>query len=465
MILLFLIAAVASVLLISLSRNRREAKGGAALFFGVQLLTAVALLVFGLGDTQLKFLTFDAMGSVFFLLMALIAGLSFIHSDRYLDTESLREYRYYNIALVLLCVSAGGVYLSNNLAVTWIFLEATTLSAAGLVYHRRNSRSLEATWKYIFVCSTGIAMAYLGILLLSISSSGGDLSYRSLAEVVVHGDPLYLKIAFLFILAGYSCKLEIFPLYKIGVDANLAAPTPASAVISTVIVNAGFVAIFRVTSMLKATQVGGWVSSVLILAGLFSLLIAALYIRRTNNYKRFFAYSTIENSGLAVIGLGIGGVGAFAAIFHMIFHSLLKSGMFLQVAQIGKIYGNYRINRIGDYMKVDRRGAVNILLGTIGLTALPPSALFISEVMIFRQMIVGGKWWMAMIVVLLLCIIMYTFVRRILRLCFNPGVRRQVNPGAAYAFTTWSVMAIIVASMILGTLQPDFLVNFINSMI
>lgn len=367
---------------------------------------------------------------------------------------------------MLLCVSATGVYFANNIAVTWIFLEATTLCTAGLVYHRRNTRSLEATWKYIFICSLGIAVAYLGILLLSTVTAGGELSYANLARTVASGNPLYLKIAFLFILVGYSCKMEVFPLYTIGVDANFAAPAPASAVISTVLVNAGFVSFFRVYRVAAASPVYEWFSHVLILAGLISLLIAGVYLRRTNNYKRFLAYSTVECMGLSVVGLGVGGIGIFAALLQVIAHALIKSGMFVQMAQVGKVYGTYRMNRIGGYIDVNRTGAVALLLGGMSLLAFPPSVLFVSEMMILRQVIESGRWWLLVLLALLLCFVMFSFCSRILKLCYKPVGNPLPMPSLRiHLGLTWCGLLLIAGASVLGIVQPPFLIKFINAVI
>lgn len=246
MMFIFLLISLAIVGFVALAAQHRTVRIFAAFYYLVQAGFAVAVIPFRIGEVESQFFTFDLLGAIFFVLMAVISAVAFVQSNFYLDRETLRQFKLYNISLMLLCVSATGVYFANNIAVTWIFLEATTLCTAGLVYHRRNTRSLEATWKYIFICSLGIAVAYLGILLLSTVTAGGELSYANLARTVASGNPLYLKIAFLFILVGYSCKMEVFPLYTIGVDANFAAPAPASAVISTVLVNAGFVSLFRV---------------------------------------------------------------------------------------------------------------------------------------------------------------------------------------------------------------------------
>ena len=465
MMLWYLIIAAVLALFVGLTEERSTARLFASFFYIVQLAFGVVAVTMHPGVTSSLFFTFDMLGMAFFVLMSVVSAVAFFQSNRYLDTESLHQYKIYNVSLILLCASAAAVYFANHIAVTWVFLEMTTLCTAGLVYHRRNTRSLEATWKYIFVCSTGIAMAYLGILLLGTVAREGDMSYDSLMQAVAAGNPLYLKIAFLFILVGYSCKMEIFPLYTIGVDANFAAPTPASAVISTVLVNAGFVSVFRVYKIISASPVYEWMSAVLIIAGLISVLIGAVYLRRTNNYKRFFSYSTVENMGIAAVGLGVGGVGVFAAVFHVLAHTLIKSGLFFNMAQIGKIYGTYRINRIGNYVSVNKLGSVSIILGTVSLLAFPPSALFISELMILKQIIAEGKWWLLVVLVLLLCFVTYSLCYRVMQLCFKPvGVKNRKLPPVS-PVVTWSGFLLIALSVVLGIVQPPQLIHFINTII
>ena len=296
------------------------------------------------------FFTFDQAGTLFYILLGVVATFVLIHSQEYLKEDTLNDYRKYFALLIPLTTSITGVYFANNIAVTWILLETTTLCSAGILYHRHSAQTLEATWKYLFVCSTGIAIAYLGILLLCAAASNSSLSYNELAQLIVHGNPLYLKAAFLLILTGYSCKMEIFPLYTIGVDANFAAPAPASALISTGLVNAGFLAIFRIYRLFAHTAVFEWVQHVMLIIGVLSLGVGALFLRRTNNYKRFLSYSTVENMGIVAIGLGVGGIGVWAALFHVVCHTLIKSSLFLQIAVVRQVYNGYRINRLGDYI-------------------------------------------------------------------------------------------------------------------
>lgn len=451
---IYFILSLAGAALALAARNKRFIAGVGLLFHAVQFGLAGLLVRGGLaGQSSALFFRFDTPGTLFYVLLCVVGAFVFVHSKAYLKDNSLKEYRLYFFLLMLLQTAITGVYFSDNIAVTWIFLEATTLCAAGIIYHRRTAQTLEATWKYIFVCSTGIAMAYLGILLLCSVAEGGSLSYGALTERLQSGNPLYLKIAFLLILSGYSCKMEIFPLYTIGVDANFAAPSPASALISTGLVNAGFLAIFRIYRMLAGTGIFDWARSVLLIVGLLSLAIGALFLRRTNNYKRFLSYSTVENMGIVAIGLGIGGIGIWAALFHAACHTLIKSSLFLQMAVVRQVYNGYRINRLGDYLAINKVGAVGLLLGTVVVLAFPPSPLFLSELMVFRGIFSAGKWWLAVVMLLLLCIVVYSICSRIIKLCYQPN-QDELHPSQVDRALSWSALTLLIAAMVLGLWQP-----------
>ena len=443
------------------ARNERHLLISGVLFYAVQVLFAVWILAGAFGATSLGVFQYDDAGTLFFILLTVVSAFVFAHSESYLHGGDLRQMRTYSALLLLLTTAIAGAYFAANLAVTWIFLEATTLCSAGLIYYRRTAQALEAAWKYLFVCSTGIAMAYLGILLLAAATKCESLSYEAVAAAAPGSNVLYLKTAFLLILCGYSCKMELFPLYPVGVDANFAAPAPASALISTGVVNAGFLAVLRVYKILAQTEAFPWVRSVLLLTGVLSLIIGALFLRRTNNYKRFLSYSTVENMGIAAIGLGIDGFGVWAAVFHVVCHTLIKSSLFLQIAVVRQVYNSYRINRIGDYIHINRVGAVGLILGMVVVMAFPPSPLFLSEVAILREVIAGGKWWLACALLLLLCIVIYSFCVRVLRLCYQPN-QDELHLSKADRKRSWSALVLLLAATIAGIWQPGFLVSMID---
>ena len=436
---------------------------------GCFFLTQVAgiALILALKHTDVVMLSIfrtDTLAILFHILMTAVLGFTLIHSSSYLRAEevSTRSYKAYYTLLMLLAVAITCVYYSDNLAITWVFLELTTICSAGIIYHREFKLSLEATWKYIFVCSTGIAMAYLGILLLSTVAEHGALDYASLKAVIANGNPLYLKVAFLLMIVGYSCKMEIFPLYTVGVDANYAAPAPASAFISTALVNAGFVSIFRIYDLYASTgEVFEWARHTLILIGILSLAVGAMFLRRTNNYKRFLSYSTVENMGIVVIGMGIGGVALWAAVLHVVCHTFVKSSMFFQVGIMRHIYDSYSINRIGNYMSINRVGAIGFILGTLVLLAFPPSPLFLSEVMIFKGIISNGSWWLLIAMLLLMCVVIYSIWSRTLRLGYHSN-QDELHLSEVNRRLSYSAAVLLIVAIAIGIWMPESLKSAID---
>ena len=460
-ILVSLIFAIAPLLV----KSERATRILAGCFFLTQV-AGIALII-ALRHTDMVMLSIfrtDTLAVLFHMLMTAVLGFTLIHSSSYLRAEevSTRSYKAYYTLLMLLAVAITCVYYSDNLAMTWVFLELTTICSAGIIYHREFKLSLEATWKYIFVCSTGIAMAYLGILLLSTVAEHGALDYSALKEVIANGNPLYLKVAFLLMIVGYSCKMEIFPLYTVGVDANYAAPAPASAFISTALVNAGFVSIFRIYDLYASTgEVFEWARHTLILIGILSLAVGAMFLRRTNNYKRFLSYSTVENMGIVVIGMGIGGVALWAAVLHVICHTFIKSSMFFQVGIMRHIYDSYSINRIGNYMSINRVGAIGFIIGTLALLAFPPSPLFLSEVMIFSEIISEGSWWLLIAMLLLMCVVIYSIWSRTLRLGYHSN-QDELHLSEVNRRLSYSAAVLLVVAIAIGIWMPEPLKNAID---
>lgn len=466
MILLYFILALASAPLIFACKSKEGIARVAALFFAAQVLFAV-YVGFHKDVTELQFFTYDALGILFFSLLSLLAPITLWHSYVYLHEETVWQCKLYYAAFVVLSAAISGAYFSNNITMSWVLIELTTLSAAILIYNRRTPRALEATWKYIFVCSTGIAIAYLGILFLSLLLKGDmelNMSYENLARAVnAAQNPLYLKLAFLFILVGYSTKMELFPMYTIGIDANHSTPSPMSAFISTALVNLGFVSIFRVYLIMASSSIFEWMQGVMIIAGTLSLLIAAIYLRRIKNAKRFLAYSTVENMGIIAIALGLGGLGYVAAIFHALMHGLIKSTAFYQLSQIGRAYNSYNIFRMGRYFSVNPLGATVLLLVLVGLIAVPPSSLFISEVMTFSALAASGRWVYFVIIAALLCTIIYSLCTRLLYICYHPTVAAaKVDMSVFNRKLTFVQLGLLLLSFFFCFYQPKWFMLLIE---
>ena len=339
-----------------------------------------------------------------------------------------------------------------------------------LIYHDRTGITLEATWKYVFICSVGIALANLGILFLGFIYGREDatsLSFTSLAVIINQADPMYLKIAFLLVLIGFSTKMGLSPMHTVTIDAHSVAPPPVSALISTTLMNVGFLAIFRVYTLFSSSTILPFMNSVLILAGVFSLLIAAGFMLKAKQLKRMLAYSSLENMGLVAIAIGVGGTGYYAALLLLVLHSLAKSSLFYQMGQLSRVLHTFKLDDCGRYMKLYPAGAMVLILGMICILAIPPSGLFITEFMISNGLVNNGQWFVLIVSIVLLCFVVYAMTTRFMHIIFsNP--RQEVDlmePGKVSPVETISQFVFLGLVMLIFFYQPRFLADLINQSI
>jgi hydrogenase-4 component F len=431
-------------------------------FAGVFVVIQVLFSIYAFVNRDLivmHYFTFDALSLIFLIILSFISVATYMHSITYLKDAGRWNQSLFYFSFIVLNVALTGVYTSNNAIVTWIFIELTTLSAAGLINHNRNMNSLEATWKYVFICSVGIALAYIGILFAS-STAGTtystDMSFAGLQETFKHTNPLYLKMAFLLILAGYSSKLEVFPLYTIGIDANYAAPAPVSAFMSTVLVNGGFVAFVRIFMTMSGTSIADWMNHVLVITGILSLLVSAIYMQKVKNLKRLFAYSTVEHMGLVLIALSFGKIGIYIALFQISLHSFIKSGLFYQSGILHQVLRSYKFQKTGGYLNLNPPGAIILLTGVVLVAAIPPSGLFISELLLFKEL-GNGHWLLFVVVALLLSFIFYGIFTKNSMVLFGehtPGVARPIKVPFRDYITQLIFFAIVIMSCFY---IPDFI--------
>ena len=345
-----------------------------------------------INTTELHYFTADGLAVLLLITLCIISIPAMYHSYVFLskNQENARHRAIYFGAMVMLLTAISAAYLANHIAVTWIFVELTTLSASALIYHRRNNRSLEGTWKYVFVCAISITLVFIGILFLSFTlqqEGTDDLSFAVLLKKAPELNLFWLKLAFIFIFTGFTAKLGLVPMYTAGIDAKDKAPSPAGALLSSVLLNVGFVGIFRFYIIVAHSPIQSWASHVILIAAVLSIFVATVYMTKVKNIKRMFAYSSIEHMGIVMLGIVAGGVGYYGAVLHIVLHAFLKSSLFFQMGQIYRVYKSKSIYDVGNYFKYNLTGSMVMLLGFFFATAMPPSGLFISEFMIFRALI------------------------------------------------------------------------------
>lgn len=378
-----------------------------------------------LNTIELEYFKPDSLGMLLLFALCIVSLPAFYHGYRYMVThnETPHSRGLFFAAMVLLISACSMAYISNHIAVTWIFVEITTLSASALIYHHRNLKALEGVWKYVFICAISISFIYIGILFLSLAMKEAGIEDMSFDSIREHYDLLnlfWLKLSFLFIFTGFTAKMGLVPMYTAGIDAKDKAPAPAGALFSSILMNMGFVGIYRIYAVVSHTEIQHWASIIIIISALLSIFVATVYMTHIKNIKRMFAYSSIEHMGIVMLGLAVGGIGVYAAILHIILHTFIKPGLFFQFNQIYRVYQSKSIYDVGHYFKYNKPGAIVILLAFISATAMPPSGLFISEFMIFQSLFEAHQFTILVIVLILLTMIIYGFGSNIFKLLFIP---------------------------------------------
>ncbi len=439
------------------------------LYVGVLVMLGISLSGH-IGDTYGEFFFADRLGMIFFVVLIIVSLFSAIHYLKFVKDRDVvaSTVALHNAGTIFFTGAIVGVLFTSHFGTLWAFMEATTLGASVLIYHNRNQSSLEATWKYLFVCSIGIAIAFAGILFLGLAAHKvGHIDFTFVAIKAEAGrlNPVWLQACFLLVLTGFSVKMGLVPLFNVDIDAKDASPSQVGASLSSVLMNAGFVAIYRFYDAFSGTAILPWMNKLLMITGMVSLFFAAAYLLKVKNIKRLFAYSSMEHASLVIIAFSCGGVGYFAAVLHLIMHSFAKSSLFFQVSQMHRIYGSKMDDEIGSYLRVNPLGGLVLLLGFLSIIAMPPSGMLITELMMFQALVAKNFWWLAVLILILVLAIIYGLAVRLLGIIFLKKPLAKINTSGASPYESILQLGLILAVFYIGLFRPDFIVRNIEQAI
>ncbi len=338
----------------------------------------------------------DALAAVMLIVIGAVSSLAIWASINYLDVElgrghtTARRARQYGVLVNVFITAMTLAVIANNLGVMWVAVEATTVATAFLVGHRRTRTSLEATWKYVIICSVGIALAFLGTVLLYYASlhagaTAGALDIDALTARAGSLDPGVTRLAAALLLLGYGTKVGLAPFHTWLADAHSEAPAPVSALMSGVLLSVAFSVLLRVKSVIDIALGPTFLRVGLITVGLLTLLIAGSLLILQRDYKRMLAYSSLENMGLLAIAAAAGSRLAIAALLlHVLAHGLGKSVLFIAAGQLQLAHDSTTIADVTGVLRRSPLLGFSLGAGFVAILGLPPFALFASEIAIAR---------------------------------------------------------------------------------
>lgn len=370
------------------------------------------------------FVYVDGLSAFFLLTIAIVVVLASLGSAAYIQAEedtgalSPLQVRLYFVffgvfaSLMLASLSTG------NLGMLFVLVEGSTLASAVLVGLEARATSLEAAWKYVIISSLGVTIALVGTLFLFYSGVGLNLAdnlrltwpylYQHAGELT-HSS---LRLAFLLAVIGYGTKVGLAPMHTWLPDAHSEAPSPASAMLSAALLNTGMYAIIRFLAIARIGLGDSYVRTVMLVIGFLSVAIGVLFMVRKGNFKRLFAYSSVEHMGIIAIALGFGGtLGMYGAMLHTLNHAIGKSVLFLSSGGIVLGYRSRESDDVHGVLTAMPLTGTALLLGSVAVLGSPPFGLFLSELTILRGGFASSHGLLALLLLLFLVIAFIAFTR------------------------------------------------------
>ena len=338
---------------------------------------------------------FDPLARAVLPVVSLLFLVCAAYAVSYLRIRSERPNRVFvaMLLIVLGLLSAG--HQARHLGLLWIATEAVTLATVPLLHFNGTPRAFEATWKYLLVGGTGIALSLLGSFCLGYASlHGGGVGNLTFTALTAQGAglsrPLVLT-AWVLLLVGYGTKMGLAPMHTWKPDAYGEAPGIVGAILAGGVTTVAFTAILRVRAVVGAAGEGHIADRTLLVIGLFSMLVSALFLLGTRDFKRMLAYSSVEHMGILSIGAALGGAGVAAALFHVWSNGLTKGSLFLSAGNIRRAAGSPSMDDVRGMSVLTPRSAAIFVAGMFAVTALPPFAPFFSELLVLRAALASGQ--------------------------------------------------------------------------
>jgi len=346
------------------------------------------------------------------------------------------------------------VSVSYHMGLLWVAIETTTLFSAPLISFHRNWETLEATWKYLLVCSVGIALALMGTFFLAIAAHD---AHTLLLPAILNGASSlslnWLKLSVIFLFVGYGCKMGLAPMHSWKPKAYGHATGMVTVLMAGGLTQCSFLALIRVSQICYKSGLSDFYASILIFTGILSLVVPAIFLLGEKNIKRSFAFSSVEHMGLLVLGLGLGGVGIFGALFHMINNALAKVVMFLTAGSMAQKYGSSNAHEVRGVIHIYPVTCVFLLLGLLAGTGMFPFATFHSELLIINAAIITKHYTLAGIIILCLAVIFIGIARLVLEFVYGkptePVLAKKEN-----LFINITIASAAVMLLVLGLWMP-----------
>jgi hydrogenase-4 component F len=381
------------------------------------LLAAIALARGGEPALRGQWYLIDGASGVLLAVIAIVGLCSALVSPTYLRTggrswtTAARSRSVYYAALFLFWAALLAVPIVGNLVAAWLTVEATTAASALLVAFSGRRDALEAGWKYLLLTTLGLSVAFLGIIVLAIGQANAGhhdlhaLDWYAL-QAAAHSMPADpTLIAFVLLLAGLATKIGWAPVHNWLPDAHSEAPPPISALLSAALLPSVLLIAWRVKEILQPSVGAGTTHAVFIAFGLTSMIVAVPFLWRSLPWKRLLAYSSLEHMGIIGLGIGFGTPLAIAGVvLHVAGHALAKALGFYAALPLLRIQPKAASQAPTGVASDSPATATAMGVSLVALSGLPPSPLFLSELLILLGGLAAGDLLVSVVALIALAL-------------------------------------------------------------
>jgi hydrogenase-4 component F len=414
--------------------------------------------------SYLGYLRVDAVSAIFLLATGFLYAAVAVYSVGYMKGHHDRRFF---AGLNLFAWAMLAAPMMSSLALLWIAVEVTTIISALLVAIEDTDGAAEAAWKYVLIASAGLGLALLATVFAYVAGAQVlgqhyNLALQPLVEAGAGLPHTPVRLAFLLALLGYGTKMGLFPVHTWLPDAHSEAPTPVSALLSGSLLAVSFYAILRFYQVAGATLGTGFPRDALLVFGVASLLLAALYVYGQLDIKRLLAYSSVEHMGILAIGVSFGAPVALAGVMlHVLAHAAAKGNAFMGAGVFTVKFGGKQISAIRGGLDLLPWSGPLFLLAVFALSALPPSGIFRSEFQIVSGGLSSGHYAAAAILIILATVAFFGLSASATSMLFTPPPPEQTR-GEPSAWMVVPVVAGVAVLFLLGVHPPAELTHLIE---
>jgi hydrogenase-4 component F len=401
----------------------------------------------------------DGLSALMLVLVSFVVALASVFAGGYMrhgEHQASRLWWFYsNYNLLAFALLAVPSLAESNLV--WVAVELITLFSVLLVGFDNTAGALEAAWKFAVLTMMGAPIALFGFFTLFWayhSATGGSWeTWEGLRTAASSMDPNLLKLSFLLVFVGFGAKSGLAPMHTWLPDAHSQAPTPVCAVLSGVKTTAPLYVILRFLSIVLASPVarlGNW----MIVLGLISVGIAAFLLLQVRDYKRMFAYSTVEHMGVILIAAGMATQASdFGAVSQMLNHAITKSLCFYVAGVILLILGTREIQSVRGLFRTSPFAGSMLVLCSLAIAGAPPFPIFLSEFSILSAGMRAGQYTVVAILATLIVIAFVAIMLHVNGMVFGKPAAPRLTE-ALPASCRFAVLVAAAPVVLLGVYIP-----------